>query len=36
MKKMESGSLADFVLKADALGVESPQVTTTPTRVQCG
>lgn len=34
MKKMESRSLADFVLKAEALGVKSPQGTTTPPRVQ--
>ncbi|HEY2020237.1 response regulator transcription factor [Paraburkholderia sp.] len=33
MKKMESRSLADFVLKAEALGVKSPQGVTTP-RVQ--
>jgi FixJ family two-component response regulator len=36
MKKMESRSLADFVLKAEALGVKSPQGTTTPPRVQRG
>jgi FixJ family two-component response regulator len=36
MKKMESRSLADFVLKAEALGVKSPQGTTTPPRVQGG
>jgi FixJ family two-component response regulator len=35
MKKMESRSLADFVLKAEALGVE-PQGTTTPPRIQRG
>ncbi|MFL9961236.1 response regulator [Paraburkholderia sediminicola] len=34
MKKMESRSLADFVLKAEALGVNSPQGGTTPPRVQ--
>ena len=36
MKKMESRSLADFVLKAEALGVKSSQGTTTPPRVQRG
>ena len=36
MKKMESRSLADFVLKAEALGVKSPQGTRTPPRVQRG
>ncbi|MGF6754790.1 response regulator transcription factor [Paraburkholderia sp. GAS42] len=36
MKKMESRSLADFVLKAEALGVKSPQGTTPPPRVQRG
>ncbi|MFM0669293.1 response regulator transcription factor [Paraburkholderia sediminicola] len=36
MKKMESRSLADFVLKAEALGVKSPPGTTTPPRVQRG
>lgn len=36
MKKMESRSLADFVLKAEALGVKSPQGTPTPPRVQRG
>jgi len=30
MKKMESRSLADFDLNAEALGVQSPQGTTTP------
>jgi FixJ family two-component response regulator len=35
MKKMESRSLADFVLKAEALGVK-PQGTTTPPRIQRG
>ena len=34
MKKMESRSLADFVLKAEALGVKPPQGTTTPPRIQ--
>ncbi|EIF33936.1 response regulator [Burkholderia sp. Ch1-1] len=34
MKKMESRSLADFVLKAEALGVKSPKSTPTPPRVQ--
>lgn len=36
MKKMESRSLADFVLKAEALGVKPPQGTTTPPRIQRG
>jgi FixJ family two-component response regulator len=36
MKKMESRSLADFVLKAEELGVKAPQGTTTPPRVQRG
>jgi FixJ family two-component response regulator len=36
MKKMESRSLADFVLKAEALGVKPPQGTATPPRVQRG
>ena len=36
MKKMESRSLADFVLKAEALGVKSSQGTATPPRVQRG
>ncbi len=36
MKKMESRSLADFVLKAEALGVKSLQGTTTPPCVQRG
>ncbi|MFM0007386.1 response regulator transcription factor [Paraburkholderia dipogonis] len=36
MKKMESRSLADFVLKAEALGVKSPQGSTTPPRIQRG
>jgi FixJ family two-component response regulator len=36
MKKMESRSLADFVLKAEALGVKSPQASATPPRVQRG
>src|SRR3954468_20822888 len=36
MKKMESRSLADFVLKAEALGVKPPQDTTTPPRIQRG
>jgi FixJ family two-component response regulator len=34
MKKMESRSLADFVLKAKALGVKSAQHTSTPQQVQ--
>ncbi|MGE8163396.1 response regulator transcription factor [Paraburkholderia sp. NPDC080076] len=36
MKKMESRSLADFVLKAEALGVKSPQGSATPPRIQRG
>jgi FixJ family two-component response regulator len=36
MKKMESRSLADFVLKAEELGVKSPQGITTPPRVERG
>ncbi|MEM5454865.1 response regulator [Paraburkholderia phytofirmans] len=36
MKKMESRSLADFVLKAEALGVKSPQGSTTPPRIKRG
>jgi FixJ family two-component response regulator len=36
MKKMESRSGADFVLKAVTLGVKSPQRTTMSSRVQCG
>jgi FixJ family two-component response regulator len=34
MKKMESRSVADFVLKAEALGVKSPQRATTSSRVR--
>ena len=34
MKKMESRSVADFVLKAEALGVKSPQRANTSSRVQ--
>jgi FixJ family two-component response regulator len=34
MKKMESRSLADFVLKAEALGVKPSASATTPSRVQ--
>jgi FixJ family two-component response regulator len=36
MKKMESRSVADFVLKAEALGVKSQQRATTSARVQRG
>jgi FixJ family two-component response regulator len=36
MKKMESRSLADFVLKAEALGVKSPQGSATPPRIKRG
>jgi FixJ family two-component response regulator len=36
MKKMESRSLADFVLKAEALGVKLPQGGATPPRAQRG
>jgi FixJ family two-component response regulator len=36
MKKMESRSLADFVLKAEALGVKSPQGSVTPPRIKRG
>ncbi|MBB5470612.1 FixJ family two-component response regulator [Paraburkholderia sp. Clong3] len=32
MRKMGARSLADFVLKAEALGIKAPQVTTTPAR----
>jgi hypothetical protein len=34
MKKMGARSLADFVLKAEALGVKMPEGATTPPRTQ--